>query len=430
MDRIRIRGGRMLHGTIPVSGAKNAALPLMTAAILTDETLTLSNIPHLADITTLAKLLGQHGVTISMNGAAPNGGHLGHVLSLRAGTITNTTAPYDLVRKMRASVLVLGPLLARERRARVSLPGGCAIGTRPVDLHIKGLEQLGARIELSEGYVDAQAPAGLVGAEIVLPFVSVGATENLMMAATLARGATRLVNAAREPEVVDLAGCLNAMGADIQGAGGDTIVINGRDRLHGADYSVMPDRIEAGTYAMAAAATGGDVELLGARVDIFSAAAVALEGAGVEIGQTEKGVRVRRANGRLRGIDVMTEPFPGFPTDLQAQMMALMTTADGASMITETIFENRYMHVPELRRMGANINLHGSTALVRGVSKLAGAPVMATDLRASVSLVIAGLVALGDTIVNRIYHLDRGYERLEEKLAACGADIERLKGDA
>lgn len=428
MDRIRIRGGRTLHGTISVSGAKNAALPLMAAAILTDQALTLSNIPHLADITTLAKLLGQHGVSISMDGAAPNGGHLGHVLSLRAATITNTTAPYDLVRKMRASVLVLGPLVARERQARVSLPGGCAIGTRPVDLHIKGLEQLGAKIELSQGYIDARAPDGLSGAEIVFPFASVGATENLMMAASLARGTTKLVNAAREPEVVDLANCLKAMGADVQGAGTDTVVINGRERLYGASYSVMPDRIEAGTYAMATAAAGGDVELLGTRIGLFSAAAGALEGAGVEVRETGQGVRISRANGRLKGTDVMTEPFPGFPTDLQAQMMALMTTADGASMITETIFENRYMHVPELRRMGANINLHGASALVRGVSKLTGAPVMATDLRASVSLVIAGLVAEGDTIVNRIYHLDRGYERLEEKLAACGADIERLKG--
>jgi len=429
MDKMRIRGGKPLRGTIAVSGAKNAALPLMTASLLSDETLTLSNLPHLVDISTLANLLTQHGVTISMDGQA-NGGHTGNVLSLTAARIVSTTAPYDLVRKMRASVLVLGPLLARERKARVSLPGGCAIGTRPVDLHIKGLQAMGARIELSEGYIVADAPNGLSGAEIVFPFVSVGATENLMMAACLARGETRLVNAAREPEVTDLARCLVAMGADIQGIGGETLVIRGVDRLHGAHHAVIPDRIETGTYVMATAITAGDVELLGAELDQLTAAVSVLEGAGVEITQTNRGVRVRRANGRLVGVDVMTEPFPGFPTDLQAQMMALMTTADGASMITETIFENRYMHVPELRRMGANINLHGSSAMVRGVPNLTGAPVMATDLRASVSLVIAGLAARGETVVNRIYHLDRGYERLEEKLAACGADIERIKEDA
>jgi UDP-N-acetylglucosamine 1-carboxyvinyltransferase len=428
MDKMRIRGGRPLRGTIAVSGAKNAALPLMTASLLTDETLTLSNLPHLVDISTLANLLNQHGVSIAMDGQA-NGGHTGHVLSLTAARITSTTAPYDLVRKMRASVLVLGPLLARERKARVSLPGGCAIGSRPVDLHIKGLQQMGAKIDLREGYIEASAPEGLSGAEIVFPFVSVGATENLMMAACLARGETKLVNAAREPEVADLGRCLAAMGADIHGIGTDTVVVRGVDRLHGADHAVIPDRIETGTYVMATAITGGDVELIGAELDQLQAMATVLEGSGIEITPSNRGLRVRRANGRLIGVDVMTEPFPGFPTDLQAQMMALMTTAEGAAMITETIFENRYMHVPELRRMGANINLHGSSAMVRGVPKLTGAPVMATDLRASVSLVIAGLAAHGETVVNRIYHLDRGYERLEEKLAACGADIERIKED-
>ena len=427
MDRIRIRGGRALAGTIQVGGAKNAALPLMTASILTDETLTLTNVPHLADIATLASLLMQLGVEISLDGDAPERGFAGRVLSLSARTIKDTTAPYDLVRKMRASVLVLGPLLARERRARVSLPGGCAIGARPIDLHIKGLQALGAEIELNEGYVEARAPDGLVGAEIVFPFVSVGATENLLMAATLARGETVLKNAAREPEVQDLAQCLVAMGARIEGIGTDRLVVGGVDRLHAARHAVLPDRIETGTYAMAAAITGGDVELTGTRIDLLDAAAVTLRAAGVQISPTADGIRVRRTNAALSGVDVMTEPFPGFPTDLQAQMMAVLATAEGASMITETIFENRFMHVPELRRMGASINLHGASAMVRGVPRLTGAPVMATDLRASVSLVLAGLAAQGETVINRVYHLDRGYERLEEKLAACGAEIERLK---
>ena len=426
MDKMRIRGGRPLRGTIAVSGAKNAALPLMTASLLTDETLTLSNLPHLVDISTLANLLNQHGVSIAMDGQA-NGGHTGHVLSLTASRITSTTAPYDLVRKMRASVLVLGPLLARERKARVSLPGGCAIGSRPVDLHIKGLQQMGAKIDLREGYIEASAPEGLSGAEIVFPFVSVGATENLMMAACLARGETKLVNAAREPEVADLGRCLAAMGADINGIGTDTLVVRGVDRLHGADHAVIPDRIETGTYVMATAITGGDVELIGAELDQLQAMATVLEGSGIDITPSNRGLRVRRANGRLIGVDVMTEPFPGFPTDLQAQMMALMTRAEGASMITETVFESRFMHVPELARMGANVTIHHESALVRGVPKLRGAEVMATDLRASVSLAIAALAAEGDTVVNRLYHLDRGYERLEEKLGACGADIERLK---
>ncbi|HEY5209343.1 MAG TPA: UDP-N-acetylglucosamine 1-carboxyvinyltransferase [Stellaceae bacterium] len=425
MDRIRIRGGRPLEGRISIGGAKNAALPLMTAALLTDETLTLENLPFLADITTLSHLLVQHGASITMTGAAREA-ETGHTLALSARNIVSTTAPYDLVRKMRASILVLGPLLARCGEARVSLPGGCAIGTRPVDLHIAGLERLGATIELKGGYIDARAPGGLTGAEVVFVKPSVGATENLLMAASLARGTTVLVNAAREPEVGDLARCLVAMGAEIEGAGTGRITIVGKPRLHGAHHRVIPDRIETGTYVMAAAITGGAIELVGARAGDIAAVARVLEGAGVSVRDTPDGILVSRANGRLAGVDVMTEPYPGFPTDLQAQMMAAMAIADGAAMITETIFENRFMHVPELCRMGANINVHGASAMVRGVSALTGAEVMATDLRASVSLVLAGLVATGETIINRIYHLDRGYERLEEKLAACGADIERL----
>jgi len=428
MDKIRIRGGKPLSGTIPIGGAKNAALPLMTAALLTEETLTLRHVPVLADITTLSHLLVQHGATITMAGAQSAREH-GHALQINAKRIVSTTAPYDLVRKMRASVLVLGPLLARCGEARVSLPGGCAIGTRPVDLHLKGMERLGAEIELRQGYIEARAPKGLKGGEIIFPIVSVGATENLLMAATLAEGETTLINAAREPEIVDLAVCLNAMGAKISGAGTDRIKITGVKQLHGAEHSVVPDRIEIGTYLMATAITGGAVDLVGARLDLVAAVARSLESAGVEIGESAGGISVKRGNARVAGVDVMTEPFPGFPTDLQAQMMALMTTADGAAMITETIFENRFMHVPELCRMGANINVHGASAMVRGVPHLNGAPVMATDLRASVSLVLAGLAAEGETTINRIYHLDRGYERLEEKLAACGADIERLPGD-
>jgi UDP-N-acetylglucosamine 1-carboxyvinyltransferase len=428
MDRIRIRGGKPLSGIIPIGGAKNAALPLMTAALLSEEPLTLRNVPVLADITTLSHLLVQHGATVTMVGAQTPREH-GHALKIDARRIISTTAPYDLVRRMRASVLVLGPLLARCGEARVSLPGGCAIGTRPVDLHIKGMEQLGATIDLRQGYIHAQAPQGLRGAEIIFPKVSVGATENLLMAASLAEGETVLVNAAREPEIVDLAACLNAMGAKITGAGSDRITILGVKKLHGAEHAVVPDRIEIGTYLMAAAITGGAVELAGARHDLVAAVAQSLEGAGVEIGETANGISVRRRNGQLTGVDVMTEPFPGFPTDLQAQMMALMAKAEGAAMITETIFENRFMHVPELCRMGANINVHGASAMVRGVAHLNGAEVMATDLRASVSLVLAGLAAEGETVINRVYHLDRGYERLEEKLAACGAEIERLTDD-
>ncbi len=426
MDRIVVRGGRPLEGSIPIGGAKNASLPLMAASLLTEETLTLSNLPHLVDITTMAHLLAELGVDIAMNGHAPNGGHAGRTFELTAGTIANTTAPYDLVRKMRASVLVLGPLVARAGAARVSLPGGCAIGTRPVDLHLSALAKMGATIDIREGYVEATAPDGLKGANVVFPMVSVGATENALMAAALADGETTLTNAAREPEVADLARCLVAMGADIDGIGRGTITIRGQKRLHGAEHAVVPDRIETGTYAIAAAISGGDVTLRGARFDLIGALVEVLRKAGVEIWETPDGIRVSRANGSLKGADAMTEPYPGFPTDMQAQFMALMTVAEGASMITETIFENRFMHVPELCRMGANVNVHGSSAIVRGVPKLSGAPVMATDLRASVSLILAGLAAGGETVINRVYHLDRGYERIEEKLAGCGADIERV----
>lgn len=427
MDRIRICGGSKLKGSIRIAGAKNAALPLLAASLLTDDTVTLANLPHLVDITTLASLLGQLGVEIEMNGHAPNGGHTGRALSLTARRIADTTAAYDLVRKMRASILVLGPLLARAGEAKVSLPGGCAIGTRPVDLHLKGLSQLGAEIELETGYINARAAGGLKGAHITFPMISVGATENVLMAATLAKGETVIENAAREPEIGDLARCLVAMGAVIEGIGTETLCIQGQERLHGAQHEMVSDRIETGTYAMAAAITDGEIELLGARLDLIGAVAETMQAAGVSLAETNQGVKVSRTNGALKGVDMMTEPFPGFPTDLQAQFMALMATAEGASMITETIFENRFMHVPELMRMGANINLHGTSAIVRGVARLSGAQVMATDLRASVSLVLAGLAAEGETVINRVYHLDRGYERLEEKLAACGAEIERLK---
>jgi len=423
MDKIRIKGGVPLQGVIPIGGAKNATLPLMAAGLLTPQTLILENVPDLADIATMANLLVQHGVAIAMDGV----GNSGHALELSAEQITSTTAPYDLVRKMRASVLVLGPLLARCGRARVSLPGGCAIGPRPVDLHIKGLQRLGAEVELRQGYIEARAPRGLKGAEIAFPTVSVGATENLLMAATLADGETLLINAAREPEITDLAECLLAMGARIDGIGTDQLRICGVGRLHGTTHRIMPDRIETGTYIMAAAATDGEVRLTGTRIDLVAALVRILEGAGVEVSATADGLGVRRRGAALEGVDIMTEPYPGFPTDLQAQAMALMATATGAAMITETIFENRFMHVPELTRMGANINVHGASALVRGVPGLMGAPVMATDLRASVSLVVAGLVAAGETVINRVYHLDRGYERLEEKLAGCGARIERVR---
>ena len=427
MDRMRIRGGRPLTGEIAISGAKNAALPLLAASLLTDEKLTLANLPRLADITTMGNLLEQHGVEIVVTDQGGEDSAGGRVAELTAGRISSVRAPYDLVRKMRASVLVLGPLLAREGRAEVSLPGGCAIGTRPVDMHLKGFELMGAEVELKDGYILARAPKGLTGAEIVFPKVSVGATENLLMAAALARGETRLINAAREPEVTDLAKCLIAMGARIEGLGSDTLLIKGVEALHGADYSVVADRIEAGTYAMAAAITGGELELIGAQAEHLPSVLEILNAAGVSVTETGRGLSVKRADGRLIGVDAMTEPYPGFPTDLQAQMMALMAVAEGAAMVTETIFENRFMHVPELARMGASVNVHGASALVRGQRKLTGAPVMATDLRASVCLVLAGLAAEGETLINRVYHLDRGYERLVRKLAACGADIERVR---
>ena len=420
MDRIRIRGGRPLSGEIKVGGAKNAALPLMAAGLLTDRRLVLSNVPQLADIRTMSQLLAQHGIAV-----APVTED-GRTLSLGGG-INNTEAPYDIVRKMRASFLVLGPLLARVGEARVSLPGGCGIGTRPIDLHLKGLEQMGARFTLDSGYVEGKVDGRLQGATIVFPFVSVGATENLLMAAALADGRTVLANAAREPEIGDLATCLVAMGARIDGIGSDKLIIEGVSALHGAEHRIIPDRIETGSYACAAAISGGSVFLRGARLDHLGATVRILREAGVDIIQSPDGLMVKRLNG-LHGADVMTEPYPGFPTDMQAQYMALMSVASGASMVTETIFENRFMHVQELNRMGARINVHGASAIVRGVQALQGAPVMATDLRASLSLILAGLAARGETVVNRVYHLDRGYEAVEQKLAACGADIERIAG--
>jgi UDP-N-acetylglucosamine 1-carboxyvinyltransferase len=403
-----------------ISGAKNAALPLMAAALLTDQRLVLSNVPRLADIQTMGLLLAQHGIAVEPIGNS------GCTLSL-GGTITSTKAPYDIVRKMRASALVLGPLLTRIGEARVSLPGGCAIGARPIDLHLKGLEQMGARIRLDGGYIHGTVNGRLQGTTIVFPFVSVGATENLLMAAVLADGRTVLANAAREPEIGDLARCLVAMGAHIEGIDSDRLTIEGVARLHGTQHAIIPDRIETGTYACAAAITGGEITLTNARLEHLGATILALREAGVEILEQPSGLHVRRFDG-LHGADVMTEPYPGFPTDMQAQFMTLMAVSDGAAMITETIFENRFMHVPELNRMGARINVHGASAIVRGVPRLSGAPVMATDLRASVSLILAGLAAGGETMVNRVYHLDRGYEALERKLAACGADIERVPG--
>ena len=420
MDRIRIRGGRPLSGDIVISGAKNAALPLMAAGLLTDQRLILSNVPRLADIATMTLLLSQHGIAVEPIG------NDGRTLSL-GGTITNTEAPYDIVRKMRASALVLGPLLARTGNARVSMPGGCSIGARPIDLHLKGLEQMGATFRLDNGYIDGAINGRLQGATIVFPFVSVGATENLLMAATLADGRTVLANAAREPEIGDLARCLVAMGARIDGIDSDRLTIDGVASLHGAEHAIIPDRIETGTYACAAAITGGELMLTNARLEHLGATVRTLREAGVDIVEQPNGLHVRRLNG-LHGADAMTEPYPGFPTDMQAQFMALMAVAQGAAMVTETIFENRFMHVPELNRMGARINVHGASAIIRGVPSLSGAPVMATDLRASVSLILAGLAAHGETVVNRVYHLDRGYEAVEQKLAACGAQIERLAG--
>jgi UDP-N-acetylglucosamine 1-carboxyvinyltransferase len=433
LDSIRILGGKPLHGEIVIGGAKNAALPLMAAALLTDQPLTLTNMPELADLGTMANLLRQHGVRVDRSdfGAGSNvadAGATGRTMTLTADKITSITAPYDLVRRMRASVLVLGPLVARMGEAKVSLPGGCAIGTRPVDLHLKALETLGAKIEVQSGYIHATAPGGLKGANIVFPKVTVGGTENLLMAAALAKGDTVLENAAREPEIGNLADCLNAMGAKITGIGSGTLRITGVSALRPARVAVIPDRIETGTYAIAAAITRGRVKLVGTRYDLLEAVFAAMRQAGIQVEPGENSVTISAEKDNLVGVDVMTEPYPGFPTDMQAQWMALMATASGASMITETIFENRFMHVPELTRFGAEVNVHGSSAIVRGRKKLSGAPVMATDLRASVSLILAGLAAEGETLVNRVYHLDRGYERLEEKLGACGAHVERITG--
>ncbi len=427
MDQIRIKGGGELNGSIPISGAKNAALPLMIASLLTDDTLTLENVPHLADVEQLVRILSNHGVDYSVNGRRERQDEgYSRTIHFTARNIVSTVAPYEMVSRMRASFWVIGPLLARMGKARVSLPGGCAIGTRPVDLFIDGLRALGADIDVESGYVVANAPKGLIGNRYVFPKVSVGATHVMLMAASRAKGETVIENAACEPEVVNLADCLNAMGARITGAGTPTITIEGVDALSGARVAIIPDRIETGTYAMAVAMTGGDVVLEGARADLLSAAIETLRSAGVEINETNSGVRVRRNGAGIMSVDVETQPFPGFPTDLQAQFMGLMTMAKGVSHIKETIFENRFMHVQELARLGARISLSGQTATVEGVDRLKGAPVMATDLRASVSLVIAGLVAEGETTVNRVYHLDRGFERLEEKLSRCGANIERI----
>ncbi|MET0246213.1 MAG: UDP-N-acetylglucosamine 1-carboxyvinyltransferase [Sphingomonas sp.] len=424
MDRILIRGGNRLSGRIAISGAKNSALTLMPCALLTDEPLTLRNLPRLADVDSFGHLLNQFGVSTMIEGGRPT--DFGRVMTMRASNLTSTTAPYDIVRKMRASILVLGPLLARMGEATVSLPGGCAIGNRPIDLHLKALEAMGAEIELAAGYVKATAPGGrLPGGTFRFPVVSVGATENALMAAVTARGTTVLENAAREPEIVDLCNLLVAMGASIRGIGSETLEIEGRERLHGATYAVMPDRIEAGSYACAAAITGGDLELVGANAGDMRATLDALIEAGVTVEETHDAVRIA-AGAPLKPLTLSTAPFPGFATDMQAQFMAMLCKAEGASVLTETIFENRYMHVPELARMGANIEVHGRTAVVRGSVKLVGAPVMATDLRASMSLILAGLAAEGETQVARIYHLDRGYERLEEKLQGVGADIERV----
>jgi UDP-N-acetylglucosamine 1-carboxyvinyltransferase len=429
MDRIRITGGRKLHGTIPISGAKNAALPLMIASLLTEDTLILENVPRLADVIQLQRILGNHGVDIMVQGKKPGDEeNRGPTLQISAARIVDTTAPYELVSKMRASFWVFGPLVARMGEAKVSMPGGCAIGTRPVDLLIMALERLGAEIEVEAGYVIARAKKGLRGGEIVFPKVTVGGTHTALMAASLANGTSVIENAAREPEVTDLGECLIKMGAKISGLGTSRIVVDGVSRLHGARHAVLPDRIETGTYAMAAAMTGGDVLLEGARPELLQAALDVIAQAGAEVSSTNEGIRIRRNGAGLEPVEVTTQPFPGFPTDLQAQLMALMTKAKGTSHITETIFENRFMHVQELARLGAHIHLDGETATIEGVDKLKGAPVMATDLRASVSLVIAALAAEGETMVNRVYHLDRGFERLEEKLSRCGADISRISG--
>ena len=421
MDQIIVRGNGPLNGEIPIAGAKNACLTLMPATLLTDQPLTLTNAPRLSDIRTMTELLRSLGAEVASL-------QDGQVLALSSHDLDNHTADYDIVRKMRASSLVLGPMLARDGHAIVSLPGGCAIGARPVDLHLKALEAMGAELDLRDGYVHAKAPAGgLRGAIIDFPIVSVGATENALMAATLARGTTVIKNAAREPEIVDLAQCLRRMGAQIEGEGSSTITVEGVRSLGGATHPVVTDRIELGTYMLAPAICGGEVECLGGRIDLLAAFCEKLDAAGVSVTETDRGLKVSRKNGRVRAVDVITEPFPGFPTDLQAQMMALLCTAEGTSVLEEKIFENRFMHAPELTRMGARIEVHGGHATVHGVQKLRGAPVMATDLRASVSLILAGLAAEGETIVSSVYHLDRGYEKVVRKLRGVGAQIERIK---
>ncbi len=420
MDKLAIIGGRPLYGELPISGAKNSALKVMVATLLSDQPLVLDNVPMLADIKQLTALLEQHGASIEREGAR---------LTLHTPEVVSTTAPYELVRKMRASFNVLGPLLARMGEAKVSLPGGCAIGARPVDLHLKALEAMGAKIELEEGYVIASAKGGLKGAEVTFPFISVGATEHAMLAATLAKGQTVLKNAAREPEIIDLAECLNAMGAKVEDAGTSTIVITGVDRLDGGTHAVVPDRIEAGSYALAVGATGGELLLSHARLELLGAAKDSFEQAGIHMVQEEGGIRVTKDFDRPKPVNVVTQAYPGFPTDLQAQFMAVMAIADGVSTMKETIFENRYMHAPELARMGCDIHIDGQLATVRGKAVLKGAPVMATDLRASMSLIIAGLVAEGQTLVSRLYHLDRGFEKLDQKLHGVGALVERVKED-
>lgn len=420
MDSILVKGNGPLNGQIPIAGAKNACLTLMPAALLSEEPLTLTNAPRLSDIKTMTQLLQSLGAEVT---ALQDG----QVQAMSGHGVNSTHADYEIVRKMRASNLVLGPLLARFGEAEVSLPGGCAIGARPMDLHIHGLEAMGAEIELKDGYLHAKVPGGLKGAEIELSFASVGATENIVMAATLAKGTTVLKNAAREPEIVDLCDCLRRMGAQIEGDGSPTITIQGVDRLHGATHPVVTDRIELGTYMLAPAICGGEVELLGGRISLVASFCEKLDAAGISVSETENGLLVSRKNGRVKAVDVTTEPFPGFPTDLQAQMMALLCTAEGTSVLEEKIFENRFMHAPELTRMGANIEVHGGTATVHGVEQLKGAPVMATDLRASVSLILAGLAAEGETLVSRVYHLDRGYEQVVRKFSGVGAHIERIK---
>jgi len=427
MDRIQITGGQQLNGTIPISGAKNAALPLLIASLLTDDRLTLKNVPNLADVNLLVRILRNHGVDLAVDGKRTGPiQHLGETFHLTARDVVDTTAPYEMVSRMRASFWVLGPLIARMGVAKVSLPGGCAIGTRPVDLHLMGLKALGAEIDIEGGYVIAKAPKGLRGAHIVFPKVSVGATHNVLLAAALARGETVIENAAREPEIGDVADCLVKMGARIDGIGTSVLRIQGRERLEGAVHTVLPDRIETGTFAFAVAATGGDVLLEGAKATHLKTALDVLAETGARVEETPRGIRVARTDGGIAPVSVETQPFPGFPTDLQAQLMALVTRAGGTSVIRETIFENRFMHVQELARLGADIHLHGDTATIKGVKTLTGAPVMATDLRASVSLVIAGLMAEGMTTINRVYHLDRGFEQLEQKLTRCGALVERI----